>query len=126
MTAVGKKITKADIAVIAIIALFTVFSFLYAFIPRPAGDSFRITSGDETAVYSLKDYRNYELSSNGHRVTVSVTPDGVSVVSSTCPDGICIKTGKISRPGQTIVCIPARIVIEICSGGDSDEDFVVG
>lgn len=32
-----------------------------------------------------------------------------------CPDGICSRTGWISRPGQSIICLPNRLVVRIIS-----------
>ena len=40
--------------------------------------------------------------------------DGVVYVSDAdCPDKICINTGRISITGDTIVCLPHRMVVEI-------------
>ena len=41
-----------------------------------------------------------------------------------CPDKVCVKTGKIKNPGQTIVCLPHRTVIEI-TGDNADIDAAV-
>jgi len=40
-----------------------------------------------------------------------------------CPEGICSHTGFIHLPGQTIVCVPNRIVVSLV-GGDSDFDVI--
>ncbi len=40
----------------------------------------------------------------------------VHMIDSACPDKLCVKTGWISRPGESIVCLPNRVVIEIRSG----------
>jgi hypothetical protein len=46
--------------------------------------------------------------------TVVVIEDGtVRVVRSPCPEKICIKTGRISKPGQWIACLPNRVFISI-------------
>ena len=37
----------------------------------------------------------------------------VWVESSTCPHKICMRMGKISRPGQIIVCVPNHLIIRI-------------
>ena len=36
-----------------------------------------------------------------------------------CPDQICVKTGSISRSGQSIVCAPNRVVVTV-TGEDKD------
>jgi len=46
--------------------------------------------------------------------TVVVIEDGaVQVISSPCPEKICVKTGRISKPGQWIACLPNRVFISI-------------
>lgn len=50
---------------------------------------------------------------------------GVRVVSSDCPTQDCVHTGQISRAGQSIVCLPAHIVITL-AGTDADYDLITG
>ena len=37
----------------------------------------------------------------------------VRVIKSTCRNKICIKTGWISKEGESIVCVPNRVIIKI-------------
>lgn len=39
-----------------------------------------------------------------------------------CPRGICSHTGWISQPGETIVCLPNRIMIVFDTPQDNDSD----
>ena len=50
---------------------------------------------------------------------------GVRVTQSDCPTQDCVHTGQISRAGQSIVCLPARIVITLV-GTSADYDVIVG
>jgi len=43
---------------------------------------------------------------------------------ATCPNGICWKTGWISRTGQSIVCVPNHMIVTI-EGGVNEVDAVV-
>ena len=55
-----------------------------------------------------------------------VSPDreqGVRVAVSDCPTQDCVHTGTITRSGQSIVCLPARIIIRL-EGGAADPDAV--
>ncbi|MEW6243736.1 MAG: NusG domain II-containing protein [Bacillota bacterium] len=47
---------------------------------------------------------------------LELTEAGARMVSSPCPDKICIEMGIIDRPGQAVVCIPNRIVIRVSRG----------
>jgi hypothetical protein len=46
------------------------------------------------------------------------------VVSSQCPNQICVRQGKISRPGQWIACLPNDIFIRISGQTDAPVDMV--
>lgn len=121
-----KKFTLGDLCVIILLAVVCAGTFFFSFFGKHDASSFTVKAEDETIVCSLSDEREFSLESNGYCLTVIVNDGTVSVVSSDCPDKICVTTGKISEPGQAIICIPARVVIEISEGGESDEDFIVG
>ena len=54
---------------------------------------------------------------NGVTLTVAAEDgNGLRVSSSDCPTQDCVHTGTISRSGQSIVCLPARIVIQLTGG----------
>ncbi len=60
--------------------------------------------------------------SNGLTV-VEIKDRRVRVISSACPDKICIHSGWIDRPGQMLVCLPNRVVVKIESNEQQDIDF---
>ncbi|RGG79932.1 NusG domain II-containing protein [Clostridium sp. AF17-2] len=35
------------------------------------------------------------------------------VTEADCPDQVCIRMGKISKTGETIVCLPHKLVIQV-------------
>ncbi|HHY83337.1 MAG TPA: NusG domain II-containing protein [Clostridiales bacterium] len=51
---------------------------------------------------------------------MSISGEGVSVKEANCPDQICVKFGKILRPGQTIVCLPHKVVISITGNQEGE------
>ena len=70
-------------------------------------------------------------SSHGYTLTLSGSPssgeEGVCVSHADCPTQDCVHTGVITRPGQSIVCLPARIVVELEGSGESSGvDVVIG
>lgn len=44
---------------------------------------------------------------------VDVKNQSVSIIDADCKDKICIKEGAISKPGQNIVCLPHKVMIEV-------------
>ena len=53
-------------------------------------------------------------------VKVQVKNKAICVVDSNCADKVCVNTGWISKPGQSCVCLPNRVSIEIVGKGDVD------
>lgn len=87
----------------------------------------------------LESPRTY--TNNGYTLTVALgagyegpnamPPSGESglcVTASDCPTQDCVHTGIIARSGQSIVCLPARIIIRLEGGAaeDGGVDAVLG
>jgi len=104
---------KKDLLVLSII--FLIISLVYII------SSFHSTRGDTVLIQvDGKDFLRLSLSENkiiavpGPGVSIIEIKDGrVRMLSSPCPDKLCIKEGYIDKAGQVIICIPNRIVIKI-------------
>ncbi len=59
-------------------------------------------------------------------VTVRLEKDAAAIAASDCEDKICVNTGTLTRAGQSAVCLPAEISLEIVGDGSSAPDAVVG
>ena len=89
--------------------------------------------GEEVERCALAEFpdRQREYSANGYTLIVALTANdrlGIQVTHSDCPTQDCVHTGVITRAGQSIVCLPARIII--APEGDAAErggpDLVIG
>ena len=76
---------------------------------------------------SLDGDRQIEIDGKYH-LTISLTAFGAQVTHSDCPTQDCVHTGVISRSGQSIVCLPARIIVQLVGGPATDDgpDLVIG
>lgn len=112
--------------IIALILLILVLS-LWAFWPKEAGNTASVTVDGETVLeVSLLREGKYPLEGyGGFSLTVVVEKEQVRVEESTCPDLICQNHAPISRAGEQIVCLPARIVVSV-TGEEAEADAVVG
>lgn len=70
----------------------------------------------------------------GHLINISgplgtsvaeVKQGAIRMLSSPCPDKVCVNMGWINRPGQSVVCVPNRVIIRIISG-KSPVDSIAG
>lgn len=55
-----------------------------------------------------------------HGCRIVLSGGGVYIASADCPDRLCVKTGKITRPGEAIACVPNRVVVRLKRAGGKD------
>lgn len=75
-------------------------------------------------------YKKIQLSQESQQViietshgknVISVHDKGIEVIEADCPDHICEGVGFMDKPGEIIVCLPNKVVIEI--KGDMKEEI---
>lgn len=105
-----KAIKKADI-IIAVIII-AVCLFLHFLLPKAltVGKTAQISVDNKVVkTCSLAKNRTVKLAKN----TV-VIKDGYAYVKyADCPDKICKKHKPINKKGETIVCLPNKMIVEI-------------
>ena len=79
---------------------------------------------DQVILSALHEEKNVTIDGTYH-LTIVLTEDGVCVTASDCPTQDCVRTGTISRPGQSIVCLPEQVVIRLDGKGDGP-DIILG
>lgn len=81
--------------------------------------------GAEADRFPLDGTGEHTYTAGGYTLHVEENSAGVCVASSDCPTQDCVHTGTISRGGQSIVCLPARLSVRLV-GGDDGVDAVIG
>ena len=64
------------------------------------------------------------VESNGEKLKIVIDSRAVYVEESTCRDGICMKAGRISRPGDSLICVPAAVSVTV--NGETEADYAFG
>lgn len=107
---------KRDFFVAAVVIAAAIFIAMINFFNTKEGNLLRITVDGEV-------YGTYELGKTQEiligETNVAQIEEGHAWMSwADCPDQICVRTAKITEEGQTIVCLPNRIVLEVISEGE--------
>lgn len=55
--------------------------------------------------------------------TVEVRDGAVSMKSADCPDKVCVRMGAKDKNGETITCLPHKLVIEVHGGQEQEVDI---
>ena len=125
-----ESLRKADIL---LFFFFLALAALIAALPlvRSSGNEqkVRIISGGElVGIYPLENDIEVEVKHDGHLNIVSIKNKKVYMKYSDCRNQICVHTGEITRLGDTIVCLPNYVIVEITGnegGGDEDDSVDV-
>ena len=122
-----KNKTKNDIIFIAAILLIAAVGLFYLYVLRESGDTVKVTvDGELYAVYSLAESITEDIRSGTDGINRLVIKDGKAYMeSATCPDGICVSHPPVYRNGESIVCLPNRVVVTVITEGESDTPDVI-
>lgn len=122
-----KKKIKRDVILIAALLLICIAAFLIInFVVKKDGIT-AVVKVDGNIVYMLPLDKNASVTVEGYQGgsnTVVIENGTVYMKDADCPDKLCEKTGKISKNGETIMCLPHRVVVEI-QGGEGNVDSLV-
>lgn len=82
-----------------------------------------VNEGKETARYSLSDDLEVTIK-NGKDYNLLVIKNGTAkITDASCPDKLCVKQHDIAFNGETITCLPNKIVVKITSEKAPETDF---
>ena len=106
---------RADIVLIGLLIIMAFISYIVIF-------NFMSKHGDVVEVYSqsklikkvpLDTDTEFEVKIDNHVNVIRVENGFVFILDADCPDKLCKKQGKIRNSGETIICLPNKIVIRV-------------
>lgn len=109
-----KLVKKNDAILIIAILVFALILFAIFYIcAKPGNQVIVIVDGATVEKHALNnDYVSNIKTAYGENTLI--IKDGKAYVSSAdCPDKVCVSHRKISLEGETIICLPHKLVISI-------------
>ena len=123
-----RKVTGLDVVLIVLILLFSIGVIAHT----KFGLNSQSSSVSHASVYhegkplkTLKVDKDQEITLLNGKMLLEIKDRRVRVSESDCPRKICINTGWIHLPGERIICVPYKILIELRSAGSPIVDAVV-
>ena len=110
----GGKLKKGDfLLLLGVLALCGAIWAAVHFL-SPAGKKVVITNADKTRITLPLDEDMEQRFYSGDGWNVVQIKDGkVSVTSADCPEQVCVHHNSIDTAGETIICLPHKLVIEV-------------
>ncbi len=124
----NRRIGKRDIALLIIlfVALILVFAGFKLMHQETGAEVVIQVDGVEYGRYSINQDAEIPVTDDdGNETNLLVIKDGkADMTEADCPDQLCVHQKAISHQGETIVCLPNRIVVSVSGGEESEIDTV--
>ncbi|WP_058300839.1 NusG domain II-containing protein [Gorillibacterium timonense] len=117
-----KLFKKADLILLAAVILIASVFILPPLLKKDAG----LASGKLYAKITVdgKPYKTVELGAVEQELEINTKygynllklhDSGIQMIDADCPDKLCLTFGNVTAVGQTIVCLPHRLMVEVVS-----------
>ncbi len=104
------NITKGDIALIVSLIVISLVMFVFSFSGNEKLIAEIYVDGSKAHTIALSEVtESYTVNENYCQLLIE--NDGVSFVFSDCGDKLCIKRGKLKNQGDTMACVPEKVVV---------------
>lgn len=101
---------KADIILIAALALLGIFALLFPLLNTASGsEAVILVKNEELYRLPLNKDAEIDLGTN----FIKIENGEVFIKSATCPDKVCVHHLPISNKGESIICVPNGVVVEV-------------
>lgn len=117
---------KSDIIIIGIVFVIALVCGIYFYFGKEEG-SYAIVKvdGEIYGQYSLKKEQIIQIPSERDNYNQLVITEGYAdIQDASCPDKICVHQKKINKSGETLVCLPNKVIVEIKSEEKSSLDGI--
>ena len=109
-----KLISIGDIVLlVAVILLCTVVTVLLVASREDGLEVEIVSDGEVLKTMELKKDAKYEVVTDRGTNLVVIEDGQVVVMEADCPDKVCVNHKPVSMTGETIICLPHKLVIEI-------------
>ena len=121
--AVNKKHIRNDVILIAVLLAIAFAAWGVITLCRTSGEyAVIVIDGVDNGRYPLDtDIEVTIKTGDEHYNTLVIKNGSASIIAADCPDKLCVKQRKVSKAGETITCLPHRLVIRI-DGAESNVD----
>ena len=115
---------KGIIIILIVLAVLVIFAVIF-YSNRKTGNIVVINhNGKETGLYPLSEDREIRIKDKIGKVTnvVCIKDGQVYMKKADCPDQICVHQGRKSKDGESITCLPNKVVVEVRGADRSGMD----
>ena len=95
--------------------------FGFKLFQKEAGEVLVTVDGQEYGRYALSKDVDIPINDTNYLIIKDGKAD---MLEANCPDHICVDQKAISKTGETIVCLPNKVIVEVRSAESPELDAV--
>lgn len=109
--------------VLAVVLAVLVFAVIFTAFKREQGETVVISlDGEVYREVPLEKDQEIEIKKEGITINVLDIREGkADMRKASCPDKLCVHQKPVSKSGESIVCLPNKVVVEV--KGETKRDF---
>ncbi len=121
-----KCMKRNDIILAGAVLVIAVFIIIYMNAIKKNGDTVVVKiNGEVYKELPLVEDTTLEIKGVNEGVNILVVEDGYAdIIEASCPDKLCVRQKRIHFDGESLVCLPNKVVIEIKSDTESGIDAI--
>lgn len=109
----GKRL-RNDLVLIGLSLLLAVSFLVYNLVTRETGGYAVVeVDGVETGRYPLSEDREIPVKTDAGTNLIVISGSEVYMAEADCPNRLCVLSGKIRYSGESIVCLPHKVIVYI-------------
>lgn len=117
------KTHRNDVLLIAALLVLAGALALFLRLGRRDGGYVSVSVGGEiVAELPLDEDASLPIETEGGRNLLVIEDGAARIESADCPDLLCVKMGSVRWAGESIVCLPHRVVVTVEEGPDGGFD----
>ena len=121
------KTHRNDVILIAVLVALGGALMLWLGLTRQTGGVARVQIDGETVMeLPLSQDTRVELGEPGHGNLLIIENGTARVEQADCPDQVCVRQGAVHYNGESIVCLPHKLIVSIEGGGSNGVDGSTG
>lgn len=121
------KTHRNDVILAAVLLALGGALALFLLVTRQAGGTASVQIDGETVLeLSLDEDARIELGEAGHGNLLIIENGTARVAAADCPDQVCVRQGAVRYNGESIVCLPHKLIVTIEGGQGSGVDGSTG
>ena len=118
-----KRKLRNDVILIAVCLFISLALFVIVTLTkRPGAYAVVTVDGKEYGRYSLLEDREVTIESDDGTNLLVIKDGYADILEASCPDGLCERQRRISKTGESLVCLPNKVTVTV-EGNEAEVDL---